>query len=229
MQAYFIAWAFDCLVPLLSVTLFALIVHPPFRDILFPPAPVALVDAVSGGIRKSKSGVLASHDSATGAPENHKGEAVEAEASNFYNGLTAIVVTSATGKHPQSDVDDYDEGHDDGQKPQDPGAKTYSTGGHMGDGLPDPTSVAEAVTDAKHVAAGGTPSNDKTKVPVESAVWSKMKPVMRCLADLSDTFERIANALSPTAPSPRTSTACVWPPWSCPCSCCPSSSPRTCS
>lgn len=210
LQAYFTAWVFNFLAPLLSVTVIALIVHPPFRGVLFPPAPVALVDAVSGGIQKPKSGVLGSHDSATGAPENHKGEAVEAEASNFYNGLTSIIVTSATGKNPQAednDDDDDDEqdddGHSDGRKSRDSGAKSNSIGGSMGDGLPDPTSVAVGAADAKHVAAGGKPRHDKTKVPVENAMWSKMRPVMRCLADLSDTFERFANALSPTPPFPR--------------------------
>jgi hypothetical protein len=50
--------------------------------------------------------VLGSHDSATGAPENHKGEAVEKEASNFVDGIASVAVSSATGKYPQRDDED---------------------------------------------------------------------------------------------------------------------------
>lgn len=94
--AYFIAWAFDFVVPLLSGTLLALIVYPPSRTFLFPPAPVALVNTSTGGIQKPRAGVLGSHDSATGAPENHKGEAVEKEANNFVTGIASVAVSSAT-------------------------------------------------------------------------------------------------------------------------------------
>lgn len=137
-----------------------LIVYPPSREALFPPAPLALVDSRSGGVQKPKAGVLGSHDSATGAPENHKGEAVEQEASNFFNGITSVVLASATGKHPQGDPDH------DGDEP--------------GDSVPDPTRLAAGAADAKDAAGGSqtTPHHDKTKVPVETAVWTKMRPVM---------------------------------------------------
>ena len=74
--AYFAAWMFDFIVPLLFLTLVVLIVYPPARGTMFPPAPLALVSS-KGGVQKPKSGTLGSTDSATGAPENHKGEAVE--------------------------------------------------------------------------------------------------------------------------------------------------------
>ncbi|KAK8124124.1 hypothetical protein PG999_004042 [Apiospora kogelbergensis] len=184
--AYFIAWLFDFIVPLLSVTFITLIAYPPARGILFPPAPIALVDAKTGGIQKPKAGVLGSHGSATGAPENHKGEAVEQEASNFFNGITAIILTSATGKHPQG------EGAGSGENDAD-------------DNVPDPTAVAIGAADAKDIAAGGkpSPSHDKTKKPVESAMWSKMRPLMKIVGDITDTWERFANALSPTPPFPQ--------------------------
>ena len=100
--AYFVAWAFDFIVPLIIVTLVALIAYPPSRDLLFPPAPIAIVDTDTGGVQKPKAGVLGS-DSVTGAPENHKGEAVEQEATNFVNGVASVAVASATGHHPQAD------------------------------------------------------------------------------------------------------------------------------
>lgn len=172
---YFLAWFFDLLVPTLSITLIALIVYPPCRPVLFPPAPLALVSGKTGGIQKPKSGVLASKDSVTGAPENHKGEAVEQEASNFVNGIASVALASATGKHPQSKPPEADDA---------PGE----------DSVPDPTSIAVSAADAKDKAAGGTPSHehDKTKVPMETAMWTKMRPLMHGLADVTDAWERFA-------------------------------------
>lgn len=136
-------------------------------------------------MQKPKAGVLGSTDSSTGAPQNFKGEAVEQEASNFVNGFASIVVTSATGKNPQAA----------------PPAET----GSPDDSVPDPTRVAIAAAEAKNVAAGGKTGakHDKTKVPVETAMWNKMRPIMHGIADVSDTWERFANALSPTPPFPR--------------------------
>ncbi|KAI0425745.1 hypothetical protein F5Y09DRAFT_334701 [Xylaria sp. FL1042] len=184
--AYFIAWLFDFLAPLLAITLITLVVYPRSRGILFPPAPVSLVDANSGGVQKPKAGVLGSHESATGAPENHKGEAVEQEATNFFNGFTAVVLTSATGKHPQANPQLGEENSPD-------------------DHVPDPTGLAVSAAEAKDVAAGGqnASKHDKTKVPVENAIWSKMRPIMHGISDVTDTWERLGNALSPTPPFPQ--------------------------
>ncbi|KAI1258743.1 hypothetical protein F5Y18DRAFT_326955 [Xylariaceae sp. FL1019] len=184
--AYFIAWIFDFITPLLVATMIALIVYPPSREVLFPPAPIALVDSKSGGVQKPKAGVLGSHESATGAPENHKGEAVEQEATNFFNGFTAVVLTSATGKHPQST----------------PHTKEDAP---LEEKVPDPTGLAVSAAEAKDIAGGGQPGakHDKTKVPVENAIWSKMRPIMHGISDATDGWERFANALSPTPPFPQ--------------------------
>jgi hypothetical protein len=107
------------------------------------------------------------------------------EASNFFNGFTAVVVTSATGKNPQ--------GH--------PEANENSAEDHV----PDPTGMAIKAAEAKDVAAGGKPDSkhDKTKVPVENAIWSKMRPIMHGITEVTDTWERFGNALSPTPPFPQ--------------------------
>ncbi|KAI1773832.1 hypothetical protein F4818DRAFT_449122 [Hypoxylon cercidicola] len=183
--AYFIAWVFDLIVPLLTLTLITLIAYPRSREVLFPPAPLALVDGKTGGVQKPKAGVLGSTDSSTGASQNFKGEAVEQEASSFVNGFTSIVVTSATGKNPE--------------------AAAPAEKGSPDDSIPDPTGVAVAAAEAKEVSAGGKAGakHDKTKVPVETAMWTKMRPIMHGIADVSDTWERFANALSPTPPFPR--------------------------
>ena len=107
--AYTIAWLFDFIVPLLAGTTITLIVYPPSRDFLFPPAPIALVSS-KGGVQKPKAGVLGSTDSATGASESHKGEAVEAEASNFVNSIASVGLAAASGKHPQNDPPAQEDG-----------------------------------------------------------------------------------------------------------------------
>ena len=172
------------LVPVFSLVLIALIAWPKSREIMFPPAPIALVSG-KGGVQKPKAGVLGSHDSATGAPENHKGEAVEAEASNFVNGIASVALASATGKHPQSEPP--------------------SEEGSAADSVPDPSAIAIGAADAKNNASGGKSSakHDKTKVPMETAMWTKMRPIMHGVADVADTWERFANALSPTPPFPK--------------------------
>ena len=150
-----------------------MIAYPPSRPILFPPAPLALVDSKTGGVQSPSAGVLGSHDSATGAPEKHKGEAVEQEASNFVSGIGSIALSSAAGKHEPGDSEE-------------PGSDPIDKS------VPDPTRLAVAGADAKHAANGGQPAthHDKTKQPMEAAMWTKMRPTMHILGDLCDGWER---------------------------------------
>ncbi|KAL8692949.1 MAG: hypothetical protein Q9218_002126 [Villophora microphyllina] len=180
---YALAWLLNLLIPTSFTIIIVLIVYPPSRHFLFPHAPLALVNSNTGGVQSPKAGVLGSHDSATGAPEKHKGEAVEQEASNFVSGIGSIALSSATGKHEQGDPDN------------DPLNKS----------VPDPTRMAMAGADAKTSAQGGTPTehHDKTKQPMEDAMWGKMRPVMHVVGDIADGWERFANALSPTPPFPK--------------------------
>ncbi|KZF19687.1 hypothetical protein L228DRAFT_214489 [Xylona heveae TC161] len=181
---YFIAWALDFLVPIFFTTLIVLIVYPPSRNFLFPPAPMAMVDS-KGGVKKPKAGVLGSHDTATGAPETHKGEAAEQEASNFVNSFASIALSSAAGKSHAGN----DEEHSDA----------------IDSAVPDPTTIATQAAVAKDSSASGAPTkkHDKTKQPMEQAMWEKMRPAMHMLSSISDGWERFANALSPTAPFPQ--------------------------
>lgn len=158
--------------PLLFTTLIVLIVYPPSRPILFPPAPLALVSSKTGGIQTPQAGVLGSHDSATGAPEKHKGEAVEQEAHNFVSGIGSIALSSAAGKHEQGDPEN------------DPLNKS----------VPDPTNIASDAAAAKQSAQGThtEPHHDKTKQPMEQAMWTKMRPIMHVVGDLADGWERFA-------------------------------------
>lgn len=184
MQVYFIAWALDLIVPTIAVTLIVLIMYPPARTMMFPPAPLSLVSGKTGGLQKPPAGVLGSHDSATGAPENYQGEAVEQEASNFVTGIAHIAISSATGKHPQ-----------------DPDPKDSDAA----DTAPDPTAIAIGGANARHQASktGAPAHKDKTKQPMEAAMWNKMRPLMHGLQDLADTWERFGNMLDATKPFPR--------------------------
>ncbi|KAG9244413.1 hypothetical protein BJ878DRAFT_506437 [Calycina marina] len=185
---YFVAWAIDFLVPTIIVFTMVLITHPPSRNYCFPPAPIALIDSKTGGIQKPIAGVLGSDNSLTGAPEKHQGEAVELEASNFVNSFAAIAVSSATGKHPQGDPHEGDEG-----------------ASSLEDSAPDPTNLISKASDAKKSVAGkeASSAHDKTKEPMSDAMWSRTRPIMHVLADVADGWERFANALSPTAPFPK--------------------------
>lgn len=185
---YFIAWAIDFLVPTIVAFIMVLIVYPPSRSYCFPPAPIALIDSKTGGVKKPTAGVLGSDNSLTGAPEKHQGEAVEQEASNFVNSLASIAISSAAGKHPQGDPHEAQEG---------------ASG--LEDRAPDPANMAMSAADAKDKTAGGEPNpvHDKTKEPMTAAMWSKTRPVMHVIADIADGWERFANALSPTAPFPK--------------------------
>jgi hypothetical protein len=187
MTVYFTAWAADFLVPTLIAFLITLVVYPPSRTYCFPPAPIALIDSKTGGVRKPAAGVLGSDDSLTGAPEKHEGEAVEQEAANFANSFASIAISSAAGKHPQGDP--RPEGSTDG----------------LEETAPDPTDMAIGAAEAKEKASGGQPNtgHDKTKEPVSAAMWSKTRPVMHQLADIADGWERFGNALSPTSPFPK--------------------------
>ena len=182
--AYFLAWLLNLIVPTLFLTLIILTTVPKARTYLFPPAPIALVNSKTGGVQTPSAGVLGSTDSATGAPEKHKGEAVEQEASNFVNSFASVVISSAAGKHDQGKPDD------------DGGSKTLDKN------APDPTKMAMAAADASASAGGADTSHahDKTKLPMEDAMWTKMRPAMHIIGDIADGWERFANALSPTSP-----------------------------
>src|SRR2546423_1614741 len=179
---YLVAWLFNLLVPTLLALMVVLIAVPQSRPLLFPPAPLALVDSKTGGVQKPKAGVLGSHDSITGAPEKHQHEAVEQEASNLVTGIATVALSSAAGRHDQDQPEDSS----------------------FDKAAPDPTRMAIEAADSKTsaTATGGVAEekHDKTKKPMEEAIWEKMRPTMHALEDIADGWERFANALSPTPP-----------------------------
>ncbi|KAJ5918828.1 hypothetical protein N7454_009972 [Penicillium verhagenii] len=180
---YSVAWLLDLLIPAAFAALLALIVYPPCRPILFPPAPIALVDKSTGGIQKPKAGVLGSHDSITGAPENFKGEAAEQEASNLVSSVATVAVGSAVGKNDQAVPEDAP----------------------LEDAVPDAMDVVASSADAQSAAAGAIPadSHDKTRQPMKESVMDAANMAMQVINDITDTYEKMGNALSGTRPFPR--------------------------
>ncbi|KAL3436858.1 hypothetical protein BDV09DRAFT_32285 [Aspergillus tetrazonus] len=177
---YFTAWLWDLLIPTIFTTLLTLVLYTPSRKFLFPPAPIALVDTSTGGVQKPKAGVLGSHDSMTGAPEKYKGEAAEQEASNLMASVATVAVGSATGKHDQGNPE----------------------GAPMESKVPDAADIVAKSADAQAAANGEVPAetHDKTREPMKQTVLNGADQAMRVMADVVDTWERFANALSPTPP-----------------------------
>lgn len=166
LAVYSLAWALDLLIPALLTFLVVLIVYPPSRAYCFPPAPPSVVDSATGGVKKPASGVLASADSVTGAPEKHSGEAVEQEAHSFVSSISSLVVSTAAGKHPQGDP------------PSDSTAAAAA---------PDPADASMNLVNARDKAAGDEPSthHDKTKKPMSEGIWIKARPAMHMMADVN--------------------------------------------
>ncbi|KAK8097410.1 hypothetical protein PG984_016549 [Apiospora sp. TS-2023a] len=180
---YFLAWHFNIIVTVLTATAMALIAYPRARTLLFPPMPLAMVDWLSGGITAPRAGVLGSGDTATGAPQTIHGEAVENEASNFITGVAGIAMNVMTAQEPNAEPENLD-----GES-------------HATDGMPQPNEATTLIATAKDKSAGiDKPSHDKTKRPMEEAMWSKMLPLLRALWAISDTWERFGNALNPVPP-----------------------------
>jgi hypothetical protein len=137
---------------------------------MFPPAPIALVDKDTGGVQKPKAGVLGSHGSLTGAPENFKGEAAEKEASNLVASVASVAVGSAVGKHDQGVPEDAS----------------------LENPVPDAMDIVANAADAQSAAHGKIPSesHDKTRQPMKQSVMDGANMVMQLMSDITDTFEK---------------------------------------
>lgn len=186
LQGYYVAWWFNVLLPALSLFMMILILDPPSRKILFPPAPLALISATTGNIQKPKAGTLNSKDSLSGASEAHKGEAVEQEARHFVSGLASVAISTAAGKGSGDDGDGNAVGGGEAE------AESIDKPASSVEGaMPDPIGVVAGATEAKDLASGDNAAADPAKQPVESAMWNKARPVMRAISDAADGWERL--------------------------------------
>ena len=186
---YFAAWALNVVGPLLLFTMFALVIFPRARKVMFPPAPLALTSAKTGEITQPRAGMLGSGDSLTGAAQQHEGEAVEQEAEQFVSGFANIAISSAIGKHPEhkaapAEVEIHPETkekivHDDKTATQKAEAAA-----------PDPAAAAMKAVNAKESASGeDTKGKDKVKKDMNEAMWEKARPAMMGLEAATDVWE----------------------------------------
>jgi hypothetical protein len=165
--------------------LIALVASPDARRTLFPPLPTSLLPlsfaAPDAAPSKPASGVLATADSLTGAPERHRGETVEREASNAVSALGAVAANVVLGKDPHGEPNEPSEA--------------------LGPSAPEPDKLATMVATAKDRAEGELrPSGDKSKVAVETGVAAGMRPSMHLITCVCDVWERVENLLSPKPP-----------------------------
>ncbi|KAL4252469.1 Protein of unknown function DUF3292 [Abortiporus biennis] len=196
--AYFIAWIFNLLFPVTLSILILLIIDKPTRRVLFPPAPLALISAKTGNLQTPKAKTLGSPDSLSGAPEAHKGEAVEQEARHFVFGVASMAVSTAVGKGPGDDGNGNAIGSGEAE------AEGLQKGASSVDSsVPDPVGLVTGIAEGKHLASGDNASEDAAKKPTQDAIWDKARPALIIIADIADGWERFANALSPTYPFPE--------------------------
>lgn len=174
-QVYFTTWYFNILITVIILALMGLILIPRLRTLLFPPVPVALVDYKSGGLSKPAAGVLGSTDSATGAPETFKGEAVEKEAETFATNIAGIAVNVWTKEDEEEAAQPYRSGSSSVQ----------------------PNDARAIIAIAKDKAKGvQDPTQDKTKHSMQTAMWSAVTPYLWTVHAVSDVWERLAKCVS---------------------------------
>ncbi|KAK7205107.1 hypothetical protein BZA70DRAFT_279078 [Myxozyma melibiosi] len=186
--AYTIAWIYDCVFSLFLWVSIILIVVPKSRRILFPPAPISLVNARTGTAQKPPSGGVGSTDSASGGSENMKGEAVEIEAHDFVSSMAAVAVRSALGRQNNTNSED----NEGASKSLNPAEKTM-----------DPVALAaKSMNEEPTYVHGNQSPTAKTEInkPMEDAVWAALRPIMHIVSNISDGWERVGNALSPVRP-----------------------------
>ncbi|KAL2066057.1 hypothetical protein VTL71DRAFT_2128 [Oculimacula yallundae] len=191
---YFLAWILDLLIPLTLGTLMLIITSESARDVLFPPAPRALVDMNTGGLQNPASGQLGTLDSLTGAPEKQEGEAIEEEAANFVSNVRHLV-QRAVGMHEE------EQNHGDPLEGK----------------VPKPIRKGVKAIKASGANDGhATEEDGQTQKPMEKVLWNKanpeilakvMKTAPHVVGELVDNWERFANAISPTPPFSKLSFA----------------------
>lgn len=165
--------------PLVLGTLMLIIASEKARDVLFPPAPRALVNISTGGIQKPQAGQLGTSDTLTGAPEKQEGEAVEEEAAHFVENIRHLV-QKTIGMHEQE----------------------KNQGDPLEGKIPKPARKAVKAVKGFNTSSGhATEDGGQTEVPMEEILWSKanpeaLAPVIKkaphVVGEIVDNWERFA-------------------------------------
>jgi len=154
--------------PVFFLLLLLLILCPGSRPFLFPPAPLSLTSTKTGQLTHPRSGILATQNTVTGAPEAHPGEALEREASNFVASIAQITISAAAGENPKSKDD-----------------------------MPDPFHAATGAVETERQDKEQLPGSvDRTRKPIEDMMWEIVKPAMKIMGDTSDLWERFGKYIT---------------------------------
>lgn len=165
--------------PLVLGTLMLIIASKQARHILFPPAPLALVNTSTGGIQKPQAGQLGTSDTLTGAPEKQEGEAAEEEAAHFVGNVRHLV-QKLVGMHESE----------------------QNEGDPLEGKIPKPARKAVRAVKGFDTSTGhATEDGGNTEQPMEEILWSKANPEIlapiikkapHVVGELVDNWERFA-------------------------------------
>lgn len=167
------------------VFLMTLVLFPSARPKLFPPAPLAAIDSMTGQVQKPVAGSLGSKDSMTGAEEQFRGEAVEREADNFVTELSSIAVSVAVGKEGNGAGPTQVEEQNQSLAPSVNGSSVDAK-------IPDVADVTGAVGAQRAASTAGDTSEKNTKqtaVPMKQAMWDNIGFAMTALGTMIDLWE----------------------------------------
>ncbi|ATY65186.1 hypothetical protein A9K55_004709 [Cordyceps militaris] len=176
LSLYLVAWLSNLLVPTLFMFLVVVIIFPSSRPLCFPPIAPSIVDATTGGVQMPPAGVMATDTTITGAPESHKGEAVEQEAHSFIASFSKLIMSITSDKDQDKSAPEDDPS---------PGLAKLSG------------KIASAKSKTDQDGQGA--NMDKTADPMKHAIEDfDPKPLLDMLFELIDTWERFGNVMHPT-------------------------------
>ncbi|EGX96963.1 hypothetical protein CCM_01622 [Cordyceps militaris CM01] len=139
-------------------------------------ASPSIVDATTGGVQMPPAGVMATDTTITGAPESHKGEAVEQEAHSFIASFSKLIMSITSDKDQDKSAPEDDPS---------PGLAKLSG------------KIASAKSKTDQDGQGA--NMDKTADPMKHAIEDfDPKPLLDMLFELIDTWERFGNVMHPT-------------------------------
>jgi hypothetical protein len=166
-KVYFVAWFWDLIVPVTAGVLVTLILLPSTRQLLFPPV------TNSGNGSDANAGDGAMRDNLTSAPETHKGESAEQEATLLVNNIASVALESASGKY----------------------GYTVSNDDPAGISEPDIVGAGAITSDALIE----TPLVDeKTKKPMKKKISKATVQTMRVIGDITDIYEQFSKLVLPS-------------------------------
>lgn len=166
------------------VFLLTLVLFPSARPKLFPPAPLAAIDSMTGQVQKPAAGSLGSKDSMTGAEEQFRGEAVEREANTFVTELSSIAVSVAVGKEGDGAGPTQVEEQNQSLAPSVNGSSVDAK-------IPDVADVTGAVGAQRAASTAGESEKKmkQTAVPMKQAMWDNIGFAMTALGTMIDLWE----------------------------------------